>query len=198
MEYLKSLPEQRVIEVAGTAPIRVVHGSPRDPAEGLHPDEPEALDWALANMLEPVLICGHSHLPWKLERDGKLALNPGAVCGPLNGDTRAQYTIMTWQDGHWQVEHCAVPYDLNRMRTIFQESGLLEEGGALAGAFLLSIETGQNVGEDWLSFTYRLAAETGFENCDVVPDAIWEQAAATFGWDKYEAESALSTREIQK
>jgi hypothetical protein len=84
------------------------------------------------------------------------------------------------------------------MRTIFQESGLLEEGGALARAFLLSIETGQNVGEDWLSFTYRLAAETGFKKCDVVPDAIWEQAATTFDWDKYEAESALSTSEIQK
>jgi len=197
MEYLKSLPEQRVIEMAGAAPIRVVHGSPRDPSEGLSPDwDLPTLDLALAQTQELVLICGHTHIPWKFERDGKLALNPGAVCGPLNGDTRAQYAIMTWQDDRWQVKHCAVPYDLNRMRTIFQESGLLEEGGALARAFLLSIETGQNVGEDWFSFTYRLTAETGFRNCDVVPDAIWEQAATTFDWDKYEAESALSTSEI--
>jgi putative phosphoesterase len=199
MEYLKSLPEQRVIEIAGTAPIRVVHGSPRNPSEGLSADlDPPTLDLALAQTPEPVLICGHTHIPWKFERDGKLAFNPGAVCGPLNGDTCAQYAFMTWRGNRWQVEHCAVPYDLNRMRTMFQESGLLEEGGALARAFLLSIETGQNVGEDWLSFAYRLAAETGFKNCDVVPDAIWEQAAATFDWDKYEGKSGSCASEIQQ
>jgi putative phosphoesterase len=199
MEYLKSLPEQRVIEIAGTVPIRVVHGSPWNPSEGLSPDwDLTALNLALTQTPEPVLICGHTHIPWKFERDGKLAFNPGAVCGPLHGDMRAQYAVVTWQDDRWEVEHYAVPYDLTQMRRIFQESGLLEEGGALARAFLLSIETGQNVGEDWLSFTYRLAAETGFKNCDVVPDAIWEQAAATFDWDKYKAESASSTSEIQK
>ena len=188
-----------MIEIAGAAPIRVVHGSPRDPSEGLSPDwDLPTLDLTLAQTQELVLICGHTHIPWKFERGGKLALNPGAVCGPLNGDTRAQYAIMTWQDDRWQVEHCAVPYNLNRMRTIFQESGLLEEGGALARALLLSIETGQNVWKDWFSFTYRLAAEAGFKNCDVVPDAIWEQAATTFDWDKYEAGSALSTSKIQK
>ncbi len=199
MAYLKSLPEQRVIEMTGTAPIRVVHGSPRHLAESIFPDrDPASLDLALAQTQEPVLICGHTHIPWKFERDGKLALNPGAVCGALNGDTRAQYAIMTWQNDRWQVEHCAVPYDLNRMSAIFQESGLLEEGGALARAFLLSIETGQNVGDDWLSFTYRLAAETGFKNSDAVPDALWEQAATTFDWGKYKAESALSASEIRK
>jgi hypothetical protein len=192
------LPEQRVIELPGTTPIRVVHGSPRDPVEGLHPDEPEALDRALANTLEPVLVCGHSHLPWKLERDGKLALNPGAVCGALNGDTRAQYAILTWQHRRWQAEHRAARYDLGQIRAAFRDSGLLEEGGPLARAFLLSIETGQNVGEEWLAYAYSAAANVGFKDCDVVPDAIWEQAATTFEWDKYEAESALSTSEIQK
>jgi putative phosphoesterase len=192
LEYMKSLPEQRVVEIAGTAPIRVVHGSPRDPTEGLGPDDPASLDWALAHTTEPVLVCGHTHIPWKLERDGKLALNPGAVCGPLNGDTRAQYALLTWYDNRWRAAHYAVPYDLERIRAAFRESGLLEEGGAMARAFLLSIETGQDVWGDWLSHAYRLAANAGYMNRDMVPDDIWEQAAATFDWDWYEAESAFS------
>jgi hypothetical protein len=113
-----------------------------------------------------------------------LALNPGAVCGPLNGDTRAQYALLSWQDECWQTEHRAVPYDLNQIRADFEESGLLEGGGALARSFLLSIETGQNIGDRFLSYAYKLAAETGHENCTIVPDAIWRRAAETFDWDR--------------
>lgn len=184
LEFIKSLPEQRVVALPSTAAIRVVHGSPRDPSELIFPDrDPATLELALAQTTEPVLVCGHTHIPWKHERDGRLALNPGAVCGSLDGDVRAQYALLTWQGDRWRAEHHAVPYDLRRIRAAFRESGLLEEGGALARAFLLSIETGQNVGLDFVSYAYELAAEAGCEHCDVVPDAAWEHAAATFDWN---------------
>jgi predicted phosphodiesterase len=203
LNFIASLPEQRAIALDDAAPIRVVHGSPRNPSESLFPDrdpvklslfrkagllppgrDPVELDLAFGQISEPVLVCGHTHIPWKQEQDSRLALNPGAVCGPLNGDVRAQYALLTWQGDHWQVGHRAVPYDLRRVRAAFRESGLLAEGGGLARAFLLSIETGQNVGVCFLSYAYGLAAEAGFEGCDVVPDAIWERAVATFNWDE--------------
>jgi putative phosphoesterase len=185
-EFIRSLPEQRVVEIDGTAPVRLVHGSPRNPAESIFPDrDPATLDLALAQTSEPVLVCGHTHIPWKVTRDDRLALNPGAVCGPLNGEVCAQYALLTWRDGRWQAEHRAVFYDLEQIRTSFRESGLLEEGGALARSFLLSIETAQNVADDFLSHAYRLAARAGFEDCQAVPDAAWERAAATFDWDRY-------------
>lgn len=188
LDFIRSLPEQRVIDLSGTVAIRVVHGSPRDLKESIYPDRDSAvLDLALMQITEPVIVCGHTHIPWVREQDGRLALNPGAVCGPLNGDTRAQYALLTWQGDRWQVEHRAVPYDLRRIRADFEESGLLEEGGALARSFLLSIETGQNVAEDFLSYAYRLVGETGFENCTTVPDDIWVQAAETFDWMEQQA-----------
>jgi putative phosphoesterase len=189
LEFLRSLPEQRVVAWPGTAAIRVVHGSPRNPSESIFPGrDPTILDLALAQITEPVLVCGHTHIPWVQEQDRRLALNPGAVCGPLNGDVRAQYALLTWQGDRWQVEHQAVLYDLSQIRADFRESGLLEEGGALARSFLLSIETGQNLGEQFLSYAYRLAAEAGFENCAVVPDDVWEHAAETFDWDRAAAD----------
>jgi putative phosphoesterase len=184
--FIRSLPEQRVVEIGGTAPIRLVHGSPRNPSESIFPDrDPAPLDVALSQTSEPVLVCGHTHIPWQVTRDDRLALNPGAVCGPLNGEVCAQYALLTWRDGRWQAEHRAVSYDLEQIRTSFRESGLLEEGGALARLFLLSIETGQNVADDFFSYAHGLAAQAGFEDHDAIPDATWEQAAATFDWDRY-------------
>ena len=158
-DLIRSLPGQRVVEIDGTAPIRMVHGSPRNPSESIFPDrDPATLDLALAQTGEPVLVCGHTHIPWKVEQGGRLALNPGAVCGPLNGQVCAQYALLTWRDGRWQVEHRAVSYDLELVRAAFWTSGLLKEGGALARSFLLSIETGQNVADDFFLHAYGLAA----------------------------------------
>jgi len=182
---LRALPEQIRVDLPGVAPIRVVHASTCDPYQGISPDlEPTELGRALAETSEAVLISGHTHIPWNVERNGRLAFNPGAVCGPLNGDVRAQYALLAWRGQRWRVQHRAVSYDLARIRADFVESGLLEQGGPLARAFLLSIETGTNVGMDWLEHAFRLAAEAGYRDCQVVPDDTWDQAALTFDWER--------------
>ncbi len=192
LDFIESLPEQRVVKIDGIAPIKVVHGSPQNPSEKLDPKGNSArLDLALAQTREPVLACGHTHIPWKARRNGKLALNPGAVCGPLNGDVRAQYALLRWCGDYWQVEHRAIPYDLARIHADFEASGLLEKGGALARAFLLSIETGQNVAEDFLAYANGLAIQAGLENYDAIPDDIWDSASVTFNWDGYRIRRGL-------
>ena len=203
LDFITSLPEQLVVALDGTTPIRVIHGSPGDSSGRLFPDrDPVSMSWfrkagflppgrdpvklelALVGVNEPVLVCGHTHIPWRQEQSGRLVLNPGAVSTSLNSDVRAQYALLTWQDDHWQAEHQAVPYDLDQVRAAFRESGLLAEGGAFARACLLSIETGQNVAGYFVSHVHELAAEAGFEGGDVVPDSIWERAVATFNWDR--------------
>ena len=185
LAFLKGLPEQCVVEAPGTDPIRVVHGSPCHPSASIFPDQdPASLDLALAQVCEPVLVCGHTHIPWQVEQGGRLALNPGAVSGPLDGTVGAQYALLTWQGDRWQAEHRAVRYDMGRLRAALRETGLLDEGGALMRAVLLGMETGRNTGEDFLTHAYGLAAKAGFEDCDAVPDEIWEQAAATFDWEE--------------
>ncbi len=188
LDFLRSLPEQRVVSIPDVPAIRVVHGSPRNPSESIFPDlDLSTLDVALAQVGEPVLVCGHTHIPWNLARDGRLALNPGAVTGPLNGEVGAQYALLTGLGDRWRVVHRTVPYDIERIRAAFCASGLLEDGGALARAFLLSIETGEDVADDFLAYAYSLMTETELEESNVVPDGVWEQAAATFDWAGYEA-----------
>jgi len=178
-----------------------VHGAPQGVSALLLPESPEllglfdevvlidlgyrhvTLDEALAQIGEPVLICGHSHIAWQQRWDGRLVLNPGSVGAPLNGDVRAQYALLTWQDGRWQAEHRAVGYDLDRIRAAYRDSGLLTEGEAFTRAWLRTIETARNVSGWFVVHVSRLAAQAGFEDWDSIPEAIWSQAEATFDWE---------------
>ena len=136
----------------------------------------------IAACVEPVLICGHTHEAWYVEAQGHLVLNPGAVCGPLDGTIGAEYGLLEWRDHRWHAHLRQVPYDIGSVRTAFEESGLLTEGGALARAFLRSIETGHNIAEDFLAHAYGLTATAGMPGARWVPDALWDEAAATFAW----------------
>lgn len=181
--FLESLPVERSIHLPGTQSLRVIHGSPGDPSEGLSPDDDLAcLNNALALVDEEVLICGHSHRPWKVESNGRLAINPGAVCGPLNGEVGAQYALLDWSGASWHAEHRTVAYELALIRAAFRKTGLLREGGALARAFLASIECGRDIASDFLAHARRLATAAGAPPEDPIPDEVWRSASATFSW----------------
>jgi len=203
---LRALPEQRTIVLPGTAPIRVVHGSPRSSREPLYPDRTPtrmrdfarahipaqargapSLAQTLAALDEPLLVCGHTHIPWQQAYDGRLALNPGSVGAPINRDPRAQYALLEWAEGRWRVEHRAVPYDVDRVRAAYTRSGLLEQGGGFARAYLCNVETGQNAPWFLVQHAYALAREAGIEHAGTVPDDIWNRAVKTFDWKGVQA-----------
>jgi putative phosphoesterase len=185
LDILHSLPEQRLIDLPGTAPIRMFHGSLRSSSEMLDPQlYPEPLQDAFARTAEPVLICGHTHRPWQKRENGRLAFNPGAVTFPCNGDLNAQYAILTWGPSGWEVEHRSTAYDHSLVRKAFEDSGFLIEGGALTRGFLLSIETGLDMTVDFLRYAYRMAAEAGQADCEYVPDEIWDAAAESYDWER--------------
>jgi predicted phosphodiesterase len=205
LSLIASMPEQQVVVLPGTEPIRVVHGSPSSPYEFLFPDrDPASLEFfrragllsakgapprlgdLLSQVDECVVICGHSHIPWKQNEDGRLVFNPGSVGGPINGDWRAQYALLTWKGEQWQVEHRAVPYDRAQTRADYVSSGLLDQG-AMARAFLLVGETGLNVSGYLVAHAQEIAAKTGSDGT-FLSDSLWDQAVATFDWDKYSKE----------
>ena len=203
LDYMASLPEQCVYAADGADPIRVVHASPGSMTENILPthdpdtmklyeqagllepqhDNQTTIDEVLAHLDEPALICGHSHIPWKREQDGKLAVNPGSVGISINGDRRAQYALLAWESGQWRAEHRALDYDHDRIRAAYLESGILEIEGAFARAQLCSTETGHNVPGRLVAYCRRYATEAGIPESEAIPDAIWDQATATFDWD---------------
>ncbi len=178
LELLHTLPEQSILDLPGCLPIRMFHGSLQATDEHLDPTlRPEPLEYAFARTIEAVLICGHTHRPWKILRNGRLAFNPGAICFPSDGVLDAQYAILTWDAGQWSVEHYSIPYDRARVHADYQESGLLEAGGVFARAVLLSIETGHDLAMEFLHYAFKIAEESGHPGCEYVADEVWDRAA---------------------
>ncbi len=203
--YLAGLPTQRVVHLPGTSPIRVVHGSPRRTNELLVPaDEAIAaemmenfrrigladadaviapFDEAIDGLNEPTLVCGHSHRAWRFQRPGLLALNPGTVGCPDNGQPRAQYGVLTWDGANWQAELYSCAYDRSRLARAFEESGLLATGAA-AQSFRLHMLEARCLFLHLSAHVQRTAQAWGWPTTDPLPDALWEKAAMTFDWNQ--------------
>ena len=183
LSFLQSLPEQTAVSLPGAETIRVVHGSPRNNSELVYPEKDiSALDIALEMVPEDVLVFGHTHEPWQMRRNGKLAFNPGAVCGTFNGKLGGSYAILASENSHWNVELHELHYDISLVRKAFEESGLLQEGGAISEHWLYDIENGINTLPRFVEYAYQLSAEAGNADLPYVPDELWETASKTFSY----------------
>lgn len=204
LDYMARLPEQAVLRRDGADPVRVVHGTLQSMSAHLYPDrnpevlaafrragllrdgrKPPPLTETIADVAEPVLICGHTHIAWVQRESHHLVANAGSVGSPINGDWRAQYAILTWADGRWQIELRAVPYEVARVRAAFEAGGYLAEGGAVARAILLGVENGLNVVGHLLRHAYKVATDQGLRGVDIVPNDVWHGAVASFDWAAY-------------
>jgi putative phosphoesterase len=181
LDFIKALPEQRTISFPGIDPIRIVHGSPRNISELIYPEKDmKPLETALEAVSESVLIFGHTHEPWQMRRNGRLALNPGAVCGTFMGKTGGSYAILSWENNRWEAELMELHYDISLTRKAFENTGLLKEGGAFAERWLYDLETGINTLPRFVEFAYKQAAEAGYSDSPFVPDEIWDEASELF------------------
>lgn len=184
LEFLSALPEQRSLHLPGTDPIRVVHGSPRNVSELIYPDKNmPLLDLVLSMVPEKVVIFGHTHHSWAVQRSQQLALNPGALSCNCSGHQQGGYAVLEWQNQGWQAELRTINYDVAAIRRSFEESGLLAVGGAFSVNWLRSIETGTNLLPEFIELAQQLTREAGYSALSYIPDIIWEQADSLFSAD---------------
>lgn len=145
--YLRNLPSKISLVINGKK-ILMVHGSPRRINEYLFEDRPVS---AVARLFQAeeaeVIICGHTHLPYIKEMiveeswetgigtDGRasvqrrpgghyILINGGSVGKPKDGDPRASYALIDYQDGKWQNEIVRVSYEVETMARAIEQSGL--------------------------------------------------------------------------
>lgn len=83
-----------------------------------------AIDASVADITQPVILSGHSHIPRTVFLpQGKLLINPGSVGLPAytmetpifyameSGSPHARYATLSRTVNSWQIEHVQVPYD---------------------------------------------------------------------------------------
>jgi len=190
INFLRSLPEQERIELSGIDAIRVVHGSPSSATELIFPDEDiSKLDNALQQVSEGVVVFGHSHQAWAIERNGKLAINPGSLSMSFDGEQYGTYALLTWENQRWSAEIRKLRYDFKLLRQAYIETGLLEKGGAISRCCLVSIESGVNYLPPLLDYAYKKAEEAGYPGSPFVPDEVWDEATRSFEQLNYQGAS---------
>ena len=139
-KYLRSLPAHLRVEFGvNTDPyhLLLVHGSPRKINEYLFEDR---TDKSMIRMMEKakahIMAFGHTHKPYHKileDNDGNFrhAINIGSVGKPKDGDPRACYVTLEWEDdldlSHpdgLNVEFIRVKYDVEKAAKAVEESPL--------------------------------------------------------------------------
>ena len=120
LEWLGALPEERWL--FGDR-VKVVHGHPDDPDHYTYPAE------FTSGLLgeEDVLVMGHTHVQHHEVFDGQVALNPGSVGQPRDGNPKAAYAVLDLEE--LTVEERRVAYDVDRVVEAVREAGLPDRIG---------------------------------------------------------------------
>jgi len=129
IHWLESLE----LTITAHAQFLAFHGTPQRDDEylleelteaGVRPRNPLELMQRLPPTEQPVILCGHSHVPRTIHLpDGRIVVNPGSVGlqaytddapyphAMQTGTPHARYAILSHDNNTWQAEEIVIEYD---------------------------------------------------------------------------------------
>jgi putative phosphoesterase len=121
--YLRKLPKERRIRIGGFD-VLLTHGSPVDNEEGIGRLMPDKRLSELAKIAgADLVLCGHTHRPFKKNAGGVLFVNAGSVGRP-EGVARASYAVLNFACGRAAVRHYKVKYDIAKATNAIRKAAL--------------------------------------------------------------------------
>ncbi len=127
IEYLASLPFSHLVKNPEGTDLLVVHANPLNQEEAIFPTVPESmLEHFLGELAATTgaLAFGHIHIAYTRRWRHLLLVDAGSCGLPRDGDPRASYAILTWQDNTWQAEHRRVSYDVKEVVKQLKNCGM--------------------------------------------------------------------------
>lgn len=127
INYLASLPTSHLVTNPEGSDLLVVHANPLNLEDAIFPATPDDMLEHLLGNLQPTigaLAFGHYHVAYIRHWHHLLLCNVGSCGLPRDGDLRASYGILTWQENTWQAEICRVEYDVNAVVQQLKKSGM--------------------------------------------------------------------------
>lgn len=117
--YLRSLPRQIVLEFENKK-IYFVHGSARSINEYLKEDSREAEE--VMKIFEgDILVCAHTHIPYRKFYGSKLLLNDGSIGKPKIGRPNGTYLIIDIDKEKIESEIVEFTYDYEKTARAMEE-----------------------------------------------------------------------------
>jgi putative phosphoesterase len=114
--YLRDLPTELTIEVEGYGTLTAFHAAPGDDEFGFAPETEDAVvAEKLSGIPAGLVMMGHTHLPMDRQVGDWRVLNVGSIGMPFDGDPRAAYTLLDFDDeGRLTVDPRRVAYDVEK------------------------------------------------------------------------------------
>lgn len=127
-EYLQLLPLRIKMEFDGT-PAFLTHGSPDDNLNEYVELESHSqlFDHYLQKLGVRAIGLGHTHRPFAWKSKAGTVFNPGSVGQPRDGDPRASYAIVAFENGDTEVQLRRVDYDVDHAAEKILAAGLPEQ-----------------------------------------------------------------------
>lgn len=173
IDYIKSLSESCVLSFGELGSITVVHGSPFNISEHLYEDKAQdRLQEAVNSCHTEVLICGHSHRPWKKEVNETLVLNPGAAGVHFNQQSGGEYAVLSCEDGIWMASHHVARYSVEEFKQMMLASSLYEVAPTWTRLILQSVQEGINANINFL----RSFEKSDFKE-GLIENDVWHRRA---------------------
>lgn len=124
-EFFRKLDISDKICIDGFPNIRICHGSPYKVGEKMLNNNERTFE-IIDTCEENIILCGHTHVQDKIEYNGKIVLNPGAVGVSLHGDGKAQFLLLESSEGTWDYEFVSLDYDVEQAIEELTVSGLMD------------------------------------------------------------------------
>lgn len=153
-DWLQELPRHFRLEFGpgGESTVLMVHGSPRRINEYLYEDRPES---SIRRMIDragaDVMLCGHTHRPYHRVIGGEAdeessrylhAVNTGSVGKPKDGDPRACWVMLRFEDTPPTDDEEAVSAEFVRVDYDVEAAAREIEQSRLPDAFAQMLRTG--------------------------------------------------------
>lgn len=102
--------------------ILCVHGTPKSITESIDGRVSTVeISKAIEGVDEQIILCGHSHVPFIGEVNGKRIVNAGSIGYSLDGDNRISYGILDVSDGNVEMINRRVSYPIDDLLGIAAE-----------------------------------------------------------------------------
>lgn len=165
VEELAQLADSLSLLAPDGSELRLRHASMKNNRDGIWPDSADEV--VRVQIAPPPVVFATAHIHWPFVRqvDQTLVVNSGSVGTPADGDSRASYAQIAWRAGKWTTQIVRLPYDRERNRQNYIESGFLAEAGPMGWLIFHEWWLADGVVYPWLARYYEavLAGEIALE-----------------------------------
>ncbi|SFR92032.1 metallophosphoesterase family protein [Anaeromicropila populeti] len=181
IEHFRQQENCRVIQIEGTAPITMVHGSPCSSRELLYANSEKTREY-MEELTTDYLLCGHTHRQFSYQYCNKLLINPGSVGVAIGCPATAHFAMLEWKQNKWEYQLISLPFDFKEVECFFLKSSLMEKAYVWPKCILKSMETGINMGPLCAKAAYDMAVSDGINaKNNNIPELYWRRAAKELG-----------------